>query len=41
MALGSSMRREIGYPNAAPSDSEMTGTFSLSLNPFEARVFTT
>lgn len=32
---------EIGYPNAAPSYNGMTGTFSLSLNPFEARVFTT
>ncbi len=32
---------EIGYPNAAPMYNGMTGTLSLALNPFEARVFTT
>jgi len=32
---------EIGYPNAAPLYNPMTGALSLSLNPFEARVFRT
>jgi hypothetical protein len=35
------MLTEIGYSNAAPSYNGMTGTFSLSLNPIETRVFTT
>jgi 1,4-alpha-glucan branching enzyme len=38
---GGSALTEIGYPNAAPSYNGMTGTLSLSLNSFEARVFTT
>jgi 1,4-alpha-glucan branching enzyme len=32
---------EIGYPNAPPAYNGMTGMLSLSLNPFEARLFTT
>ena len=32
---------EIGYPNAAPAYNGMTGMLSLSLNPFEARLFAT
>jgi hypothetical protein len=32
---------EIGYPNSAPAYNDMTGMLSLSLNPFEARLFTT
>lgn len=32
---------EVGYPNAAPAYNGMTGVLSLSLNPFEARLFTT
>ena len=32
---------EVGYPNAAPMYNGMTGALSLSLDPFEARVFTT
>jgi len=32
---------EIGYPNAAPGYNLISGTFSLSLRAFEARVFTT
>jgi 1,4-alpha-glucan branching enzyme len=32
---------EIGYPNATPAYNGMTGMLSLSLNPFEARLFTT
>jgi len=32
---------EIGYPNAAPLYNPMTEALSLSLNPFEARVFKT
>ncbi len=32
---------EVGYLNAAPMYNGMTGALSLSLNPFEARVFTT
>ena len=38
---GGSALTEIGYPNAAPLYNPMTGTLSLSLNPFEARVFMT
>jgi 1,4-alpha-glucan branching enzyme len=33
--------KEIGYPNAAPAYNGMTGMLSVSLNPFEARLFTT
>jgi 1,4-alpha-glucan branching enzyme len=32
---------EIGYPNDAPVFNPMVGSLSLSLEPFEARVFTT
>jgi hypothetical protein len=32
---------EIGYPNPAPAYNGTTGMLSLSLNPFEARLFTT
>jgi len=32
---------EIGYPNAAPAYNGISGLLSLSLNPFEARLFTT
>jgi 1,4-alpha-glucan branching enzyme len=38
---GNSTLTEIGYSNAAPTYNGMTGTLSLSLNPFEARLFTT
>jgi len=38
---GNSALSEIGYPNMAPAFNPMTGTLSLSLNPFEARVFRT
>jgi len=38
---GSLALTEVGYPNAPPTYNPMTGTLSLSLNPFEARVFTT
>jgi 1,4-alpha-glucan branching enzyme len=38
---GSSTLTEVGHPNALPPYNPMTGTLSLSLNPFEARVFTT
>jgi 1,4-alpha-glucan branching enzyme len=37
---GSAVLTEVGYPNAAPAYNAMTGILSLSLNPFEARVFT-
>jgi 1,4-alpha-glucan branching enzyme len=36
---GPSALTEIGYPNAAPVYNPMTGTLGLSLNSFEARVF--
>jgi len=36
---GASALTEIGYPHTAPSYNPMTGTLSLSLNSFEARVF--
>ena len=32
---------EIGYPNSGPAYNPITGTLSLSLNSFQARVFTT
>ena len=32
---------EVGYPNTPPAYNGITGTLSLSLNAFEARVFTT
>jgi hypothetical protein len=32
---------EIGYPDAAPAYNGMTAMRSLSLNPFETRLFTT
>lgn len=35
----SSVLTEIGYPNSAPFYNPMTGTLSLALNAFEARVF--
>jgi len=38
---GGSALTEIGYPNTLPGYNPMTGTLSLSLNPFEARVFKT
>jgi len=38
---GNSVLTEIGYPHNASAYNPMTGTFSLSLNPFEARVFKT
>jgi 1,4-alpha-glucan branching enzyme len=38
---GRSALTEIGYANGAPGFNPMSGTLSLSLNSFEARVFTT
>ena len=38
---GGSALTEIGYLNSLPGYNPMTGTLSLSLNPFEARVFKT
>ena len=38
---GKSPLTEIGYPAALPAYNPITGTMSLSLNSFEARVFTT
>jgi 1,4-alpha-glucan branching enzyme len=38
---GGSALTEIGYPNSAPDYNPMTGSLSLSLKSFEARVFTT
>ncbi len=38
---GNSELAEIGYPNAAPVFNPIAGNLSLSLGPFEARVFTT
>jgi len=38
---GGATLTEIGYPNAAPLYNPITGALSLSLNPFEARVFKT
>jgi 1,4-alpha-glucan branching enzyme len=37
---GATALTEIGFPNTAPNYNPMTGTLSLSLNLFEARVFT-
>lgn len=36
---GGSALAEIGYPNTAPTYNPMTGILSLSLDPFETRVF--
>jgi len=38
---GNSLLNEIGYSNTAPVYNPINGTLSLSLNSFEARVFTT
>jgi len=38
---GCSTLTEIGYPNTGLAYNPMTGTLSLSLNSFQARVFTT
>jgi 1,4-alpha-glucan branching enzyme len=38
---GSSTLTEVGYPSTLPAYNGMTGTLSLSLNPFSARVLTT
>ena len=38
---GNSLLTEIGYSNTVPVYNPINGTLSLSLSPFEARVFTT